>query len=306
MKMLGTFYLQVTRELLIKEVISINGKFGNEAPAISVFDRGFLYGDSVYEVTLTYNRVPFLLDEHLDRLYRSAEAIHMSFSFTRDELVSEIQKVIEKLEGDRLYLRVIVTRGEGEINLDPNVATENNLVIIGRQLPEYPESWYSEGVKMIIADVLRNSKRAIDPNVKSGNYLNNVLAMAQAKEQGAFDAMMLNHKGNITEGTTSNIWIVEGDHFITPPLDAGLLGGITRKTLLLLAGKNKLKVSEENIDPERLKNADECFLTSSTKEVVPIVSVDGSPIGKGVPGERTRDLHRIYKEFVSGYLAKHS
>ena len=128
--------------------------------------------------------------------------------------------------------------------------------------------------------------------------------MAQAKEEKAFDAIMLNYQGNITEGTTSNIWIVEKGRFITPPLDAGLLGGITRKTLLLIASKNNLLVSEENISPERLKTADECFLTSSTKEIVPIISVDGSVIGLGVPGEATKNLHKIYKNFVADSLKK--
>lgn len=299
MKRHGIFYQKDTRAFLSSEVISVNGTISKPGEtSISVMDRGFLYGDSVYEVTLTYNRVPFLLDEHLDRLYRSAKSIYMDFSFTREQLVSEIFKVVEALEGDRLYIRIIVTRGEGEINLDPAAAKSNNLVIIGRQLPEYPKSWYEEGVTLIVSDVLRNSKRSIDPGVKSGNYLNNVLAMAEAKEKGAFDAMMLNYKGNITEGTTSNIWIVEGDHFITPPLDAGLLGGITRKSLLLLASKNGLNVSEENITPERLKKADECFLTSSTKEIVPIVKVDDSIIGTGKPGEKTQKLHEIYKKFV--------
>ena len=144
----------------------------------------------------------------------------------------------------------------------------------------------------------------MDPNIKSGNYLNNVLAMAEAKEKGAFDAIMLNYKGNITEGTTSNIWIVEGDKFITPPLEAGLLGGITRKTLLNIAAKNNLNVAEENITPERLKSADECFLTSSTKEIVPITQVDGNPVGSGAPGVQTKKLHQMYKNFVTDLLKK--
>ena len=303
MKRPGIFFQKVTKESQIKEVISINGKISDPgAAAISVMDRGFLYGDSVYEVTLTYEKIPFLLDEHLDRLYRSAKSIHMEFSFTRAELVKQIEKVIAGLDGDRLYIRIIVTRGEGEINLDPSDASSNNLVIIGRLLPEYPVAWYEKGVTMIIADILRNSKRSIDPNVKSGNYLNNVMAMAQAKERGAFDAMMLNHKGNITEGTTSNIWIVEDEKFITPPLEAGLLGGITRKTLLILCSKNGIQVAEENITPERLKAAAECFLTSSTKEIVPIIKVDDSNIGTGSPGQMTKKLHAIYKEFVQTQL----
>lgn len=305
MKMLGTFFLKVMKESQIKEVISVNGKISNSAEAcISVLDRGFLYGDSVYEVTLTYEKHPFLLDEHLDRLYRSARAIHMEFSFSRDDLIKEITKVIDALEGDRLYIRFVVTRGEGEINLDPAAASTNNLVIIGKPLPEYPRDWYDKGVSLIISDILRNSKRSMDPSIKSGNYLNNVLAMAEAKKKGAFDAMMLNYKGNITEGTTSNIWIVEDGKFITPPLEAGLLGGITRKTLLLLAGRSGLDVCEEDITPERLKSASECFLTSSTKEIVPITEVDGNPIGNGMPGVHTKKLHVIYKKFVTDYIKK--
>lgn len=303
MKRLGTFSQKVIKELLIKDVISINGKISDsKSAAISVLDRGFLYGDSVYEVTLTYKKIPFLLDEHLDRLYRSADAIYMDFNFSRSELVDQIQEVIRRLEGDRLYLRIIVTRGAGEINLDPSASTRNSLVIIGKILPDYPKAWYEEGVSMIIADILRNSKRAVNPSVKSGNYLNNILAMAQAKKKGAFDAIMLNHKANITEGTTSNIWIVENDKFITPPLSAGLLGGITRKTLIMLAAKNNLPITEENFCAARLKSADECFLTSSTKEIVPIISVDGVSIGTGKPGPQTAKLHQIYKNFVLSSL----
>lgn len=299
----GTFSQRDIQESLIKEVVSINGEVCKDA-SISVFDRGFLYGDSVYEVTLTYKNIPFLLDEHIARLYRSAHSIHMEFSFLRDDLIKYIYEVIGQLEGERQYIRIIVTRGAGEINLDPSAATKNNLVIIGRNLPEYPTEWYEKGVAMIITDILRTTKRSIDPGVKSGNYLNNVMAMAEAKKKKAFDAIMLNYKGNITEGTTSNIWIVENNIFITPPLDAGLLGGITRKTLLLIAAKNGLDVKEENITPERLKSAEECFLTSSTKEIVPIISVDGIPIGKGIPGAATKKLHQIYKKFVEDYLNK--
>ena len=288
---------------MTKEIINFNGELMDPKDAkISIFDRGFLYGDSIYEVTLTYEKVPFLLDEHLDRLWRSAERIYMPLRFSREELIKEVKKGINHLNLDRLYIRIIVTRGEGEIGLDPNLATAQNLIIMFRELPEYPKKWYEEGVQMIVADVLRNPKEAMDPDVKSGNYLNNVLAMTQAKQKGAYDAIMLNDKGNVTEGTTSNIWIVKGDKVITPSLKAGILGGITRATLIEVARGAGIEVVEADFSPEILKSSDEVFLTSSTREIVPITSIDENVIGSGKPGKMTQRLHSLYRNFVGAEI----
>ena len=288
---------RIHRSLQIDSLVSVNGVISTpDKASISVFDRGFLYGDSIYEVTQTFNGKIFKLEAHLDRLWFSAEKMDMPITFSRVELTNEIQKIIDKTNGKNIYVRVIVTRGEGEIGLDPNLAKKNNLIIITKIMPENPTWWYEDGVQMIIANILRNSKDAVDPNIKSGNYLNNVLAMSEAKKQDAFDAIMLNSDGNITEATTSNIWIIKNKKLLTPPVKSGLLGGITRRSLLGIAQENGYEVSEENFNVIELKNSDECFLTSTTKMIVPITKVDDSTIGSGRPGDMTIELLKLYKE----------
>lgn len=285
--------------------ININGNIvGPEDATISVFDRGFLFGDSIYEVTLTYDGVLYKIDEHLDRLWESASRLDMPISITRKQLTYQMLKTLRALNETRAYIRVVITRGEGEIGLDPSLAVKNNLVIITKKLPENPNWWYDSGVEMIVASVLRNPKESMDPAIKSGNYLNNVLAYSQAKKQGAFDAIMLNADGMVTEGTTNNIWIVKDGKLKTPPLAAGLLSGITRKIVLELAFENKISAAEANFTPEKLKDADECFLTSSTKELVPITKIDGISIGSGRPGELTKRLHQIYRQHVKDYITR--
>ncbi|MCO4793657.1 MAG: D-amino acid aminotransferase [Bacteriovoracaceae bacterium] len=282
--------------------INVNGKItGPDEACISVFDRGFLFGDSIYEVSLTYDGVLFKIEEHLDRLWQSASHLDMPIGISRKQLTYQMLKTLKELNEKRAYIRVIITRGEGKIGLDPALATKNNLVIITKKLEENPTWWYDSGVEMIIASVLRNPKESMDPAVKSGNYLNNVLAFNQAKKQGAFDAIMLNQDGLVTEGTTSNIWIVKGKKLITPPLATGLLEGITRKTILEISKNSKIDVSETDFTPEVLKDADECFLTSSTKEVVPITKIDGISVGSGKPGPMTARLHSLYKSHIQEY-----
>mgnify|MGYP000014272784 CR=1 FL=1 len=234
------------------------------------------------------------MDEHLDRLWRSANKIDMPIAFTKSKIIAEVQRTLSHLKVKRAYIRIVVTRGEGEITLDPQAAHENNLVIIAKELNENPSWWYDDGVEVIIADIKRTSSESMDPAVKSGNYLNNILAFNEAVKQGAFDAVMLNHDGYITEGTTSNIWIIKDGVIITPPLKAGLLGGITRAKILELAQREKLSFKEENIRASDLKTADEVFLTSSTKRVVPIVKVDDQQIGSGKPGKKTQELLKKY------------
>jgi branched-chain amino acid aminotransferase len=303
----GTFFPLVTTEFSIKTLININGIISPpEEAKISIFDRGFLFGDSVYEVTLTHDGVPFLLEEHLDRLWLSASKLNMGFSFTRSELAEQIQKTVDALELSRIYLRIVITRGEGLLGLDPNLAGTNNLVIIAQELSENPSCWYEKGVEMIIADIVRNSKKSIDPSIKSGNYLNNVMAMSEAKQRGAFDAIMLNHKGQVTEATTSNIWMIKNGEVFTPPVKAGLLGGITRSKLIELASEHKISMSQENFTADQLKEADECFLSSTTKQLVPITKLDGAPIGDGKVGAITLKLLGIYRVFVGQYSTSSS
>lgn len=285
-----------------KTLVNINGKVVTpELATVSVFDRGFLYGDSVYEVTMTKNGIPFMMEAHLDRLESSASKIGLPLPFNRDEITKQVINTIKELGSTKCYVRIVCTRGEGEITLDPTADQVGNFILITKELSEYPRHWYEKGVWMVISDVVRNHQRSTDPSVKSGNYLNNVLAMGEAKSAGAFDAIMLNHEGMVSEGTTSNIWMVKDGTFITPPLDAGLLGGITRQSLLDMGRKNGLKMLEENISPEQIKSADEVFLTSTTKEIVPIVKIDDQIIGNGQPGVNTRKLHSTYQELIKDH-----
>ncbi|GAB4407429.1 MAG: branched-chain-amino-acid transaminase [Bacteriovoracaceae bacterium] len=283
----------------MKMLININGTVCNPEDAkIPVLDRGFLYGDSVYEVTLTYNGIPFLMEEHLDRLWDSALKIDMHLKYSREDIKNEVAKTLKAFNQERVYIRIIITRGEGEIGLDPNLSEDNNLVVIVKELPKNPTWWYEKGVHMIIADVRRLPKKVLDPNLKSGNYLSNVMAHHQAKKIGAFDAILLNMKGYVTEGTTNNIWMVRKDTVITPPLEAGLLEGITRRTLLKIGKAHGIKMIEDNFTPDELKSADEAFLTSSTRELVPITKIDEEVIGHGAPGPMYLKLHQFYREFV--------
>jgi branched-chain amino acid aminotransferase len=288
-------------------IVNIDGRLSPPEDAkISVFDRGFLFGDSIYEVTRSYDGVLFLLDEHLDRLWHSAERLSMKLPWSKSELKKEIERTVAETKLSNVYVRFIVTRGEGEIGMDPAYAGKCHLVIIVKPQAENPSWWYERGVSMAITGILRNSCRALDPNIKSGNYLNNILAYTEAKQKGSWDAIMLNSQGFVTEATVSNIWIVKKDEFITPPLTAGILAGITRKTLMEIAGKHGLKVIERDFTADELHSADECFLSSATREVVPIVTVDDKPVGNGKPGAHTMALLKLYREFISEYRRQRS
>jgi len=287
-------------ESSIRKVININGQiFSPDEAKISIFDRGFLFGDSIYEVARTYEGIPFLLQEHLDRLWKSASRLEMPLCYTQDQLSAEVNKTLAELDAGEAYFRIIITRGEGEISLDPGENIKNNLIIVAQEHRPYPTWWYEKGVHAVITNVVRVSKESVDPNVKSGNYLNNVMAFMQAKREKAFDSIMLNSQGYVTEGTTSNIWIVKNNTIKTPPLQAGILEGITRKTLLQLAKMDEGPAIEQvNFTAEELINADECFLTSTMKEIIPVTQVDNSPIGAGTVGAMTIRLHTIYSDYV--------
>jgi branched-chain amino acid aminotransferase len=284
-------------------MVNINGKISKAADAkISVFDRGFLFGDSVYEVVRTYEGIPLLLNEHLRRLWNSAAKIDMQIRFSQEHIIREINSTLGELGVQSAYVRIMVTRGESPPFLDPSLSGPNNLIIIAREFKENPKEWYERGINVIISNIERTSIKAFDPNIKSGNYLNNVMAYMTAKKEGAFDAVMLNSLGHITEGTTSNIWMVKDNKVYTPPLSSGLLDGITRKTILVLAKKSGLIVEQKNLTPDDLINADEAFLTATTKEVVPISRVNNAPIGMGEPGKVTLSILKLYRAFIQEQL----
>jgi len=283
-----------------KSRVNVNGIITPpEKAKISVFDRGFLYGDSVYEVTQTYDGVPFLLEEHLDRLWFSAEQLDMHISIERWALKKQIALTLKELDVPSAYIRIIVSRGEGNLGLDPNLGGRHNLVIITKDLPPYPKTLYSHGVHVIIAETLRNSAGSLDPNIKSGNYLNNVMAYSEAKKRGAYDSVMLNREGKVTECTTSNIWMVKDGLLRTPPLSSGLLSGITRRHLISLCKQHQVNFNETEINPEELMQADEIFITSTTRKLLPITRLNENSVGTGRPGAMTKQLIQLYEIHVT-------
>jgi branched-chain amino acid aminotransferase len=274
---------------------------------VPVFDRGFLYGDSVYEVTRAFSGVAFALDEHLDRLERSAEGLIMR---------TPPRAAIEKAVNDTLaasalpdaYVRIVVTRGAGEIALDPACADEPRLIVIVRAPKPPPPEAYRDGVEVAIVGRTRYAPgvptSTVDPQVKSGNYLGSVMAVAEARKRGAYEAILCDNVGRITEGSSSNFFIVRGARVSTPPLSVGLLEGITRRKVMQLLHGEKIPWAEQALWPIDLHRADEAFLTSSVRGVVPVARADGEPIGDGKPGPITRRVMQAYDALVRAATAQ--
>jgi branched-chain amino acid aminotransferase len=285
-----------------KFLIYINGEFFDETTAkISVFDRGFLYGDSVYEATRTYERAPFQLGEHIERLMLSAQKIELTPTLSKEQIVKAIHQTIAASPHENISLRIILTRGtNADLGLDPNLCEQNNLIIMTKAIHPNPESWTKSGVAMIFAQKLSTQK---GPLPKTGNYQDNILAYKLALSRGAFDAIMINNDGHVTEGTTSNIWIIKDKTIYTPALIDGVLPGLTRQTLLKMAVHNKLplnlKLIEKSLTRKDFEKADECFLTSTTRNLVPVTRLEGHPVGNGLPGIGTLSLLKSYLAFVS-------
>lgn len=280
--------------------VFIDGRISDERGAmVSVFDRGFLYGDGIYEVTRTASARPVDLDRHLDRLERSAGAIGLVLP-ARSALVGAVESTLADAGNSESYIRIIVTRGSGDIGLDPALADRPLLVVVVRPLVLPAPELYEYGVAVAIVAVQRNSKRALDPAVKSGNYLNNIMGLSEAKARGAYESMMLNEAGFIAEGSSSNLFMVRENTVYTPTLEDGLLAGITRGRVIEIAVASGLVVSESHLRPDDLRSADEAFLTSSLRGILPVTVVDGVPIGVGAPGPITRRLLAQYAEFLAG------
>lgn len=283
---------------------------GSVVPAdkafVPVFDRGFLYGDSVYEVLRTYEGVPVWLSDHLWRLQASGERLGFE-SFPRPSVLEDaIRRTLATAsvgaEGTDWYIRIVVTRGSGPISLDPGVADEPRVVVLVKEVTLPPAEAYDQGIALALVDVVRNPAGALDPAVKSGNYLNNILALRQALSQGADEAIMCNTDGNISEGASSNVFIVDGGTLRTPPIEAGILHGITRSKILEIAAELGVPIRDTDLTPADVLQADEVFISSSIREILPVAKVGDTPIGVVAPGPTTRRLHKAYKEAVLGEL----
>ena len=283
--------------------IYLNDRFvPKDEAVVSVFDHGFLYGDGVFETMRTYRGKILLLTDHLARLERSAAALGISLPVSRERLADLVREALTQNQLQEAYLRVTVSRGPGEIGLDPALCKAPTLVIIAKPFQPYPDSFYTHGVSVMIAKTRRNSPEAIPPHVKSLNYLNNILAKMEAKAAGAHEALLLNHRNEVTEGTTSNVFVVREGRLRTPAIDCGILAGLTRGVILELARDRGIETEEMRLTANDLYDADECFLTSTTQEVLPVTRVDGKMIENGRPGELTRRLHASFRAGLDRFL----
>lgn len=280
-----------------RTIVSINGVLSDpENARVSIFDRGFLYGDSIYEVLRTVGGRLRWLDEHLARLERSAAGIGFSLPRTRAEIADLVEAAVRATGNEECYVRIIVTRGGGDLDLDPAKAVDPQVIVIAKALRLPLQELYRSGAPIVIVGVRRNLRQAIDPSVKSGNYLNNILALAEARRTGAYEAVMCDRDGLIAEGSTSNIFAVLGGAVCTPPLETGILDGITRGKVLEICARERIPVREQPMRPEDLRQADEAFLTASIRGVLPIRSVDGHPVGARCPGDLTGRLMSLYRD----------
>ncbi len=284
--------------------IYLNTRFvSKEEAKISVFDHGFLYGDGVFETLRAYGGKVLLLSEHIARLEQSAARLHIPMPVKRSRLSAIVAESLELNKLTDAYLRITVSRGHGEIGLDPALCKNPTLVVIAMPFEPYPESFYTDGVSVAVVQTRRNLPEALPPHVKSLNYLNNILAKMEATALGAYDAVLLNHQGEVTEGTTSNVFVALGGRLLTPAHDCGILAGITRNLVLQLARELEIPTEETRLTAADLPIADECFLTNTTVEVLPVTQVDGQKIGDGRAGEITRRLHASFRDSLDRFLA---
>ncbi len=287
--------------------IYINGKFYSKNDAkISVFDHGLLYGDGVFEGIRLYNSCIFKLTEHIDRLYESAKTIRLEIPMTKKKMIEAVAETVRRNPMSNGYIRLIVTRGAGALGLNPFNCNRPQVIIIASTIRLYPEQIYKKGLEIITIPTHRNIPEAVNPRLKSLNYLNNVLAKIEAINSGYNEALMLNSEGFVAECTGENIFIVKKSVLKTPSIEMGILEGITRNTVIDIARGKGYPVEETVLTRHDLYNADECFITGTAAEVVPVIKVDGRIIGNGKPGKITLEIIKIFRKIteVDGYKIK--
>jgi len=265
---------------------------------ISVFDRGFLYGDSVYETMRTAGGWPLELDRHLRRLRRSGDGIGLTIPFSDEHLADAVARTHAASGNDESYVRLVVTRGSGPVAIDPRHGEHPLMVVLVKPLELPAAEEYVHGISAVIVGITKNAGTSLDPTIKSGNYLNNILALRQAIAQGGQDAIMCSPEGAVSEGATSNVFMVAGGQLETPHLRTGLLPGITRQAIFDLAEALGLSVGETRMSPDHLRSAQEVFLTSSVRGIMPVTQLDGVVVGTGEAGPLTVRLQAAYRDYV--------
>ncbi|MDD5070959.1 MAG: branched-chain-amino-acid transaminase [Candidatus Omnitrophica bacterium] len=280
--------------------IFLNGKLvSKEQATVSVFDHGYLYGDGVFEGIRSYNCLVFKLKEHVDRLYESAHSIMLDISMTKKEMIEAIVKTLKANNLKDAYLRVVVSRGVGDLGLDPRKCKgQQTVVIIADRINLYPKELYEQGMAIITVPTVRNLPEALNPQIKSLNYLNNILAKIEAMNSGCQEALMLDHLGYVAECTGDNIFVVKKGQLYTPPQCLGSLRGITRDAVIELAAKIKIASHEHVLTRHEVFISDECFLTGTAAEIIPVVKVDGRLIGNGKPGPISKKIMAKFKQIT--------
>jgi branched-chain amino acid aminotransferase len=278
---------------------SVNGSVvPAEQARVSVLDNGFTFGDAVYETLRTYAGRPFHLDRHLERLRASAARLGFAAPFGDEVFARRLDELLARSGNEESYIRIILTRGEGDISYRFDRVKGPTLVMVVKPFEAPPERDYAEGIPVVIASVRRNHPRALDPAIKSNNLLNNILAVREGQARGAAEAILLNDLGEVAEGASSNVFVVKGGHAATPPLAAGILSGITRRLVLDLCRELGVPAREETLRVADLFAADEVFITSTTKEAAPVRTIDGKPVASGRPGPVHRRILQAYREYA--------
>ncbi len=281
--------------------VNLNGQLvPQEEAKVSVFDHGLLYGDGVFEGIRAYGGRVFKLAEHVARLYRSARSIRLEVPITPAEMTAAIEETLAANGLSDAYIRVVVTRGVGTLGLDPDKCPNPQYFIIADSIVLYPDELYRQGLEIVTVSTVRNHPAALNPRIKSLNYLNNIMAKIEGKNAGVLEALMLNAEGFVAECTGDNIFIVSDKVLRTPPISAGILEGITRNTVIELAREAGYVVREEDLTQYDVYTADECFLTGTAAEVIAVVKVDGRTIGTGEPGPVTKDLLQRFRALTRG------
>jgi branched-chain amino acid aminotransferase len=297
-----------------RRMANVNGDVSPlEDARISILDRGFLYGDSVYEVFRTYDGVPLFCHEHFDRLDNSARLIAMSISQSRDELLNEMRRTAAAAnvpKGQDIYVRWHVTRGTGALDLIPAADLRSSFIIILKEVPKWKPEFYSSGMRLAVTRVRRNPVEALSPDIKSGNYLNNILGVSEAVSTGADDCLMLNPSGIVTEASNSNVLFVIAGQLVTPSVQSGVLRGITKGAISRLSADYGFTLQEREIEAAELTKATECFVTSATREVMPVVGLrlENGQWREFPPGggEMTRMVAQAYQEVVRKYVVENA